>query len=148
MIDEKILSKLRNNTEYVSGEELCKTADISRAAIWKHIEKLRDEGYGIEASPHLGYRLLNIPDSLIAVGERRGDDELALPSHFHTDDAFVPTLNHLPCAKRKREAVRGFRVVSRGIKDSAVGERPDIIYRYAVARRGNGASTDNFISHL
>ena len=65
MIDEKILSKLRNNTDHVSGEELCKIADVSRTAIWKHVEKLREEGYGIEASPHLGYRLLNIPDRLI-----------------------------------------------------------------------------------
>lgn len=65
MIDEKILSKLRNNSDYTSGEELCKIAGVSRTAIWKHIEKLREEGYGIEASPHLGYRLLNIPDSLI-----------------------------------------------------------------------------------
>ena len=65
MIDEKILTILRNKTDYVSGEELCKNADISRAAIWKHVEKLREEGYGIEASPHLGYRLLNIPDRLI-----------------------------------------------------------------------------------
>lgn len=66
MLDEKILNILRNNTDsHVSGEELCKFAGISRAAIWKHMEKLRDEGYEIEASPHLGYRLISIPDSLI-----------------------------------------------------------------------------------
>ena len=65
MIDEKILARLRNNPDHVSGEELCKIAGISRAAIWKHIEALREEGYCIEASPHLGYRLLNIPDRLI-----------------------------------------------------------------------------------
>ena len=66
MLDEKILNVLRNNTDtHVSGEELCKLAGISRAAIWKHIEKLREEGYDIEASPHLGYRLVDIPDSLI-----------------------------------------------------------------------------------
>ena len=65
MIDEKILAILRNDTDHVSGEELCKIAGVSRAAIWKHIEKLREEGYDIEASPHLGYRLLNIPDRLI-----------------------------------------------------------------------------------
>lgn len=67
MLDEKILNVLRNNKDtYVSGEELTKLADISRAAIWKHIEKLREEGYDIEASPHLGYRLVDIPDSLIS----------------------------------------------------------------------------------
>lgn len=66
MLDEKILGVLRNNTDsYISGEELCKISDISRAAIWKHIEKLREEGYEIEASPHLGYRLIGIPDRLI-----------------------------------------------------------------------------------
>ncbi len=66
MLDEKILAILRNNRDsYISGEELTKLADISRAAIWKHIEKLRGEGYDIEASPHLGYRLKEIPDSLI-----------------------------------------------------------------------------------
>lgn len=66
MLDEKILNILKNNTDsYVSGEELCKLADISRAAIWKHIEKLRSDGYEIEASPHHGYKLASIPDSLI-----------------------------------------------------------------------------------
>ncbi len=66
MLDEKILAILRNNTDtHVSGEELCKLSDISRAAIWKHIEKFREEGYEIEASPHLGYRLISIPDRLI-----------------------------------------------------------------------------------
>jgi len=66
MLDEKILNVLRNNTEtHVSGEELCKLANISRAAIWKHIEKFREEGYDIEASPHLGYKLISIPDRLI-----------------------------------------------------------------------------------
>ncbi len=66
MLDEKILNVLRHRRDsYVSGEELCKLADISRAAIWKHMEKLREEGYDIEAVPHLGYKLVAIPDSLI-----------------------------------------------------------------------------------
>ncbi|MBN2453862.1 MAG: biotin--[acetyl-CoA-carboxylase] ligase [Candidatus Omnitrophica bacterium] len=65
-LDDDILDVLRENGgTHISGEELCKTAGVSRAAIWKHIEKLRDEGYDIEASPHLGYRLIGIPDSLI-----------------------------------------------------------------------------------
>ncbi len=66
MLDEKILNILRQNKDsYISGEELCKSAGISRAAIWKHIEKLREEEYEIDAVPHLGYRLAAIPDSLI-----------------------------------------------------------------------------------
>ena len=66
MLDEKILNVLRHSKDsYVSGEDLCKLADVSRAAIWKHIEKLREDGYDIEAMPHLGYKLITIPDSLI-----------------------------------------------------------------------------------
>lgn len=67
MHDENILKVLRANPgEYVSSEELCKDAGISRAAIWKRMETLREEGYEIEASPHLGYRLIASPDRLIA----------------------------------------------------------------------------------
>lgn len=67
MLDEKILNALRHNRDsYASGEELCKHAGISRAAIWKHIETLREAGYEIEAVPHLGYKLISVPDALIA----------------------------------------------------------------------------------
>lgn len=67
MHDENILKILRARPgEYVSSDELCKDAGISRAAIWKRMESLRHEGYEIEASPHLGYRLIAAPDTLIA----------------------------------------------------------------------------------
>jgi len=66
MHDEKILRILRGNTDtHTSSDELCKVTGISRAAVWKHVEDLRKEGYDIEASPHLGYKLVAIPDSLI-----------------------------------------------------------------------------------
>jgi BirA family biotin operon repressor/biotin-[acetyl-CoA-carboxylase] ligase len=66
MLDEKILDILRDaGGTYVSGEDLCKLSGISRAAVWKRMEKLRDEGYDIEALPHLGYRLIGVPDRLI-----------------------------------------------------------------------------------
>ena len=66
MHDEKILKVLRKSPDaHVSSEELCGITKISRAAVWKHVECLRAEGYDIEASPHLGYRLLAIPDALI-----------------------------------------------------------------------------------
>lgn len=66
MLDEKILSVLRHSRDaYVSGEDLCGHAGISRTAIWKHIENLRSVGYEIEAVPHLGYKLVSAPDALI-----------------------------------------------------------------------------------
>lgn len=64
--DAQILSALRANPDGVSGAELAEHLRISRAAIWARIEELRALGYGIEASPHLGYRLVNAPDMLHA----------------------------------------------------------------------------------
>lgn len=49
---------------HCSGEKLCKTLNLSRAAVWKHIEGLRDEGYAIEAAPSKGYWLAEGSDVL------------------------------------------------------------------------------------
>ncbi|OAT80700.1 biotin--[acetyl-CoA-carboxylase] ligase [Desulfotomaculum copahuensis] len=51
---------------FVSGEAICRSLGVSRTAVWKHIRALREAGYGIEAQPHAGYRLINIPDRLYA----------------------------------------------------------------------------------
>src|SRR5690349_557340 len=66
-IDTQILAALRAaGTNGVAGTELSQKLGISRAAIWARIEELRKLGYEIEASPHLGYRLLSVPDVLHA----------------------------------------------------------------------------------
>ena len=61
----RVLSLLKNNRDsYISGEEICKTLGVSRTAIWKHIQILRDEGYGIDSLTKKGYCLTAIPDRL------------------------------------------------------------------------------------
>ena len=68
MLDDKILNFFKSRGDgYVSGEELSEEFGISRTAIWKHMEKFRDQGYEIAASPHLGYRLVCAPDRLTEV---------------------------------------------------------------------------------
>ena len=64
--DAKILSALRANPDGVSGADLAGQLGVSRAAIWGHIEQLRQLGYEIEAGPHFGYRLVGVPDVLHA----------------------------------------------------------------------------------
>jgi BirA family biotin operon repressor/biotin-[acetyl-CoA-carboxylase] ligase len=65
--DAEILTALRSANEGgVSGAELSNKLGISRAAIWARIEELRQVGYDIEATPHLGYRLVSSPDALHA----------------------------------------------------------------------------------
>ena len=66
-MEEKILKVLKeSNSGYVSGEDLSKGLNVTRASVWKHVENLRRIGYEIEAQPHLGYRLVSIPDKLLA----------------------------------------------------------------------------------
>ena len=66
MTDEAILNALRRRPgEYVSGEEMSRLIGVSRTAVWKEIQKLREEGYKILAQPHAGYQLVGTPDRLI-----------------------------------------------------------------------------------
>lgn len=42
---------------FISGQALSSSLGVSRTAVWKHIEKAREMGFSIEASPSKGYRL-------------------------------------------------------------------------------------------
>ena len=56
------LRLLRESGKNVSGQELCEHFGISRTAVWKMMNQLKEEGYEIEAVQNKGYRLLNEPD--------------------------------------------------------------------------------------
>ena len=62
----EILTALKSSKGYISGQELCENLGVSRTAIWKGIQKLKQEGYQIEAVPNKGYRLMESPDVLNA----------------------------------------------------------------------------------
>ncbi|MBE3036377.1 MAG: biotin--[acetyl-CoA-carboxylase] ligase [Candidatus Atribacteria bacterium] len=59
-----ILKFLREK-EYISGEALAQKLGISRVAIWKQVQRLKDMGYAIIADQNLGYCLISRPDLLI-----------------------------------------------------------------------------------
>jgi BirA family biotin operon repressor/biotin-[acetyl-CoA-carboxylase] ligase len=61
----KIVRSLKSHEGYLSGEDISRALNISRAAIWKYMDQLRDLGYEIEAFPHRGYRLVSSPDTLL-----------------------------------------------------------------------------------
>lgn len=63
-LQEKILDHLRKEAGEVSGEALSKKLKVSRTAVWKQIERLRQEGYSIESSTKRGYRLTQEIDKL------------------------------------------------------------------------------------
>lgn len=59
----RILARLRASPEPVSGNELSGELGVSRVAVWKHLEALREAGYGLEAG-RSGYRLASDGDFL------------------------------------------------------------------------------------
>lgn len=63
-IDFLILQALKNETDYISGQELAKRFNLSRQGLWKHISKFINYGYEIVAVPHLGYKFISSPDKL------------------------------------------------------------------------------------
>ena len=73
---EEILRLLRNADGYISGQELCNRFGVSRTAVWKAINQLKEAGYEIEAQQNKGYRLKAAPDLMT---------EAEIKSLMHTD---------------------------------------------------------------
>ena len=58
----EILRLLRETDGYVSGQELCNKFGVSRTAVWKVINQLKEAGYLIEAAQNKGYHMTLAPD--------------------------------------------------------------------------------------
>ena len=96
-----ILTCLRNSEDYVSGQQLCDRLGVSRTAVWKVINQLKEEGYRIESVPSRGYRLVESPADMYSESE--------IVSRLHTKWAgkrlvfFESTGSTNPAAKRLAE---------------------------------------------
>ncbi|HRT27879.1 MAG TPA: biotin--[acetyl-CoA-carboxylase] ligase [Syntrophales bacterium] len=63
---DHILRYLKENKgNWVSGEFLSLKTNVSRSAVWKHMLRLKEEGYVIESSRKKGYVLLQSSDLLL-----------------------------------------------------------------------------------
>ena len=60
----EILAALRESDGYVSGQSLCEKFGVSRTAIWKAVNQLKQAGYEIEAVQNRGYHIVSTPDIL------------------------------------------------------------------------------------
>lgn len=62
---EEIISLLKENqNNFISGEKISEKFGITRAAIWKHIKSIKEDGYEIESVSRKGYKLISSPDLL------------------------------------------------------------------------------------
>jgi BirA family biotin operon repressor/biotin-[acetyl-CoA-carboxylase] ligase len=65
MSREQILDLLEQHPgSHVSGADLSRALGVSRSAVWKQVETLRGQGYGITGGPNQGYLLERLPDLL------------------------------------------------------------------------------------
>ncbi len=61
----EILRMLKNSkNEFLSGEKISDEFGVTRSAIWKNMNSLKELGYDIESVPRKGYRILSSPDIL------------------------------------------------------------------------------------
>lgn len=78
---EKVLSLFEENRgAYFSGEDMAKRLGVSRAAIWKAVNALRQDGYAVDAVTNKGYCLSENTDilSISGIQEYWKDSDLRL----------------------------------------------------------------------
>ena len=79
----------QNKGIFTSGEQLAEKIGVSRTAIWKAINTLREEGYDIEAAPKKGYCLNENSDilSLIKIKQNLKHEEVFSFQLYKTVDS-------------------------------------------------------------
>ncbi|WP_050607883.1 biotin--[acetyl-CoA-carboxylase] ligase [Clostridium niameyense] len=62
---ESILNMLKDSSDtFISGQYISEKLGVSRTAIWKYINQLKNDGYKIESVSKKGYKLIYSPDLL------------------------------------------------------------------------------------
>ena len=89
---DQILSLFRRTPgEFVSGRQISDALHVSRAAVWKQVEMLREQGFEIEAQRSRGYRLLAGPDILLAAEIEAGLQTEIIGRALHCRDELDST---------------------------------------------------------
>lgn len=80
---DRVLQLLKGSNGFLSGEALSQQLGVTRAAIWKTISALRDEGYPIDATTNRGYRLSGEVDILSEFEIRDSLDNVNLSGYIN-----------------------------------------------------------------
>ena len=101
----------RAGGDFVSGESIAGELNISRTAVWKHIQKLRDNGYEILSRERCGYKLKDAPDLLLPSEIQIGLDTQIVGAEMHYRPS-VDSTNHIAKALAYHGAPDGTIVVA------------------------------------
>ena len=84
----KVLELLKHSDDYISGQRIGEQLGVSRTAVWKVMNRLREEGYVIDSVNNKGYKLLSCPDLL-------SEDLISSSLHERQTD-FIRKVVYLP----------------------------------------------------
>lgn len=70
-VADEILELLESSGIPLSGEEMARKLGVSRNAVWKAVQRLREDGYQIEAATNRGYQLVSADNALTPQSVRR-----------------------------------------------------------------------------
>jgi BirA family transcriptional regulator, biotin operon repressor / biotin---[acetyl-CoA-carboxylase] ligase len=111
-INARILDVLRSKAHtYISGEQLSRELNMSRTAIWKHVNALRDLGYRVEAITSMGYKLVSSPSLLLPLEIKNGLHTQFFGHHIHWEYE-VSSTNTLALQLAEKGSPEGTVVVS------------------------------------
>lgn len=91
-----------NRDKSLSGQEIASCLNVTRAAVWKAVNTLKQEGYRIEAVNNRGYRLLEESDVLSSEGIM-----LQLKENYQNYKIFVHKTIDSTNMEVKRKALEG-----------------------------------------
>lgn len=63
-MNEKVFKILQSSKDYISGQEISKKLNVSRQAVWKAINSLKQQGFVIDSVTNKGYKIIDYPKSL------------------------------------------------------------------------------------
>lgn len=111
MSKQKILALLQQSAgTYLSGEVMSQTLNISRTAVSKAVNSLRQDGYEIESATKRGYRLVSAPDCLTQGEVLPWLDAPLLSQHLEVLQTVDSTNNYLKI--RGNQAPHGATVIA------------------------------------
>ncbi|KXS42093.1 MULTISPECIES: biotin--[acetyl-CoA-carboxylase] ligase [unclassified Candidatus Frackibacter] len=109
---QQVLEILHNTDDYISGQELSDKFGVSRTTIWKYIKGLREQGYQIESSSKLGYRLIKAPD-ILSPEEIKRDLETKILGREIIYQERVDSTNNLAETEARKGAKEGTVIIAK-----------------------------------
>lgn len=63
-MQNKVYEILKNSQDYVSGQDISKALNVSRQAVWKSINSLKEQGFVIDSITNKGYKIIENPKNI------------------------------------------------------------------------------------